>query len=134
MKGSSKALIWVLLVFLVGAAFGGVTTFLIVRARILANLGANAGGEDRLPRREGLILRQMLRQLDLTPRQEVEVRRILEDTRLKYQEIQRGRAEQLRQERRRTLDEIRKLLDPAQEEKLDEFLLRLGKRRDRLRE
>lgn len=130
MKSSSKALIWVVLVFLVGAAFGGTLTFILIRSRLAAV--TKISERTQQTRREG-ILREMLRRLDLDPEQETQVRRILEDTHARYEDIEKSKIQQLRQERRQTLRQIRQLLRPEQKQKLDAFLKELARRRKRHR-
>ncbi len=121
MKSSSKAILWVLLVFVVGAGVGGTLTLLIVRARLIS-VGLIDPNQRRGQLREGVAFRQMLRQLDLDPQQEESVRAILQEARRGYQQAEKDKNQRLRQERRRTLAEIRKLLNPEQQRKLDSFL------------
>lgn len=121
MKSSSKALLWVLLVFVVGVGVGATATFLVVRARLI-NAGVIDPSQRRGQLREGSAFRQMLSQLDLDAEQETAVRAILQETRRGYVRIEKEKNQKLRLERRQAIQEIRRLLNPEQQAKLDEFL------------
>ncbi len=141
MRTSSRALIWVVLVFAAGILFGTALTLIIVRPN--RSLGADipatpppqidSPAESQPlspagPRREQLT-RRLLRQLQLDATQEESVRKILEESRLRQQAVNRDRQQELVRIRRRTLREIHAVLQPEQQERLEQLLRRLNRRR-----
>ncbi|MFQ5741167.1 MAG: hypothetical protein ACE5JX_19360 [Acidobacteriota bacterium] len=127
MKGSSKAVLWVLLVFVIGAAFGTTATFLLIRSRILAQ-GLGVGNPLIRPP-DGRLFKRMLRRLDLDTEQERQIRQTLEQSRARYRVVGRETNGRLKEIRRETLSQIRSVLRPDQVLKLNNFLLRLNQRR-----
>lgn len=126
MKSVNKAALWVLLVFLVGAAFGGALSFFWLDQRTkLENQG-----RARFPRDRSGALNRMLRNLDLDPEQEKQVRKILESAGNQQREIHRQNNQRLRKNRRQTLTAVQDVLKPAQQRKLREFMQQLQRRRN----
>ncbi len=127
MKGSSKALLWVILVFATGAIFGSVTSFLVVKNRA-AGIEERSRSSRPNSSREQRFLQRMMGQLDLDAEQEEEMRAILERNRERVKQIEGERHKSIRRLRRETMREIKAVLRPEQQEKLDDFLKRLRRR------
>ncbi len=72
----------------------------------------------------------MLRNLDLDPEQEKQVRKILESAGNQQREIHRQNNQRLRKNRRQTLTAVQDVLKPAQQRKLREFMQQLQRRRN----
>ncbi len=127
MKGSTKAILWVILVFATGAIFGSVVSFLAVKNRVVETVNRSRGpGPDTT--REQRFLQRMLRQLDLDSEQEKEMRVILERSRQRVKSLEGDQRQRLRQVRHETMREIRGVLRPEQQDKLEDFLKRLRHR------
>jgi hypothetical protein len=123
MKTSSKAVIWILIVFLTGILFGGTVTFLILWTgpHPLA-FGFMGKPGFRPPRPPEEVLRSMADRFDLDEEQQKKLLVILEESRDQF----RLHSETTRQEfiriRESARSRIRAILEPHQVEKLDEFL------------
>ncbi len=81
-----------------------------------------------LDRRE-VLTRRIMRFLQLDAAQRIEVRRILEESRLRQQRARRFRPEELPRIRRETLQQIRAVLRPGQRVRLQRILRRLQQER-----
>ena len=133
MTNRTKAVFWIIFVFLSGSFVGGVLTHVLVRP---AHFHAGVGPDRRPPARESgqarrngsRFLQRLDQALDLDPDQEAEVRRIVETTRERF----RGAAEEAsrmhREIRKQARNQIRALLRPEQVEKFDEMIRRKDRR------
>ena len=133
MTNRTKAVFWIIFVFLSGSFVGGVLTHVLIRP---AHFHAGGGPDRRPPAREpgqarrngSRFLQRLDQALDLDPDQETEVRRIVETTRKKF----RGAAEEAsrmhRAIRKQARNQIRALLRPEQVEKYDEMTRRKDRR------
>lgn len=133
MTNRTKAVFWIIFVFLSGSFVGGVLTHVLIRpAHFHAGGGPDRRHSAREPgrsRRNGSrFLRHLDQALALDPDQEAQVRRVLEATREKF----RGAAEEAsrmhREIRKQAGDQIRALLRPEQAEKFDEMTRRMDRR------
>ncbi len=146
MQNSSKALLWVLLVFLIGTAFGAAVVKLSQRSRLVADSESPAvRARDAVPPRPnrdnlqgnragglGLAsgaLERMLNRLDMNPNQASRAREILEVARADYVHADQRRNQQQRQVRQRALRELRAILNPGQRRRLRQFLNQLQRGR-----
>ncbi|MDA2923830.1 hypothetical protein MYX65_04085 [Acidobacteria bacterium AH-259-L09] len=123
MKSRSKAILWVLLVFLVGVVFGGTLTFLGVQAR-LSEASDSPGWrhETRSKQPPERSVNHLAELLDLDASQKSELRRILEQSRQHFLEANREAKKQSRAIRLETRKQIRAILQPAQIAAFEEFL------------
>lgn len=147
MRSSTKALLWVLLVFLIGAVFGAAVVRLSQRARLGADGRSARGVEMRSPevpsspRPSGQnpgqgrpwqvsqnVLQRMLSGLEMDEAQTAEARLILERARSDYHRIEQRRMQQQRMIRQRALRELREILTPRQRRQLRQFLNQLRER------
>lgn len=133
MTNRTRAVCWIIFVFLAGSFVGGVLTHVLIRP---AHFHAG-GGPDRRhsvrepgrPRRNGSrFLRHLDQALDLDPDQEVQVRRILETTRKSFREAAEEAGKMHREIRNHAGNQIRALLRPEQVEKFDEMTRRMDRR------
>ena len=129
MTNRTKAVFWIIFVFLAGSFVGGALSYVLIRP---AHFHAG-GGPDRRPsarepgqpRRNGSRFFQRLDQaLDLDPDQETQVRRIVEKTRKTFREAAEEAARMHREIRKQARNQIRALLRPEQVEKYDEMTRR----------
>lgn len=75
------------------------------------------------------LLRQLDRELTLTPAQREQVETILRETRQEFGRLREEVGPRFREIRERSRARIREVLDPAQREKFDAFSTRWGERR-----
>ena len=136
MTNRTKAVFWIIFVFLAGSFVGGALSYALIRPAHF-----HAGGDtDRRPAgtRAGTalaatgsrFLQRLDRALDLDPEQEVQVRRIVEATRKSFREAADEASRMHRKIRKQARNQIRDLLKPEQVEKYDE-MIRLKDRRFR---
>lgn len=127
MKPRAKALAWLIAVFLIGAGLGSIATVSVARSGILPGLigQTQQEGSSRKSSREGFAER-LIHELNLDSTQEARVRAILEDSREKLKELYQSRRQRHNEIRKQAIDEIRAILNPPQQERLDAFLQRLS--------
>ena len=133
MTNRTRAVFWIIFVFLAGSFVGGVLTHVLIRPAHF-----HAGGppdqrpsarEPGKPRRNGSRFVQHLdRALDLDADQEVQVRQIVETTRKSFREAAEKAGRMHREIRSQARDQIRVLLRPEQVEKFDEMNRRMERR------
>ena len=119
-----KAAVWVAIVFLLGAALGGMIGYGYAHRSVAA---ANAPLPE--PARRAQRVEQMTRELSLTSDQAKQLDAILmqwhADVKMMHQQSD-AQMEQLRQKKR---NEIRAILTPEQKPKFEEFLTKLDAER-----
>ncbi len=120
-----RAILLVLLVFVLGIALGAVGTYLVAGRRVA---GASAEHVSHKARRARL-LEQLTRELQLTNDQQKQLDAILTDTQSKYRALHDQIAPQSEQVRQRGREQIRGILTPAQKPKFEEFLRQLDEER-----
>ncbi len=119
-KTKVKAIAGVLIVFLLGALFGALGTGLFIRHKFREFTEGKASFQK-------FFMRRLTRELKLTDEQESEVRKILEQTGVEIRQFLRdshGAFEKIMQRRNTQLKEI---LTPGQQKKLDEMFERIQK-------
>lgn len=134
MKSRSKAILWVLLVFLVGVVFGGTLTFLGVQARLSEasdSPGWRREAHRKQPPERGV--NHLAELLDLDESQKSELRQILEQSRQHFVEANRQNKKRFRAIRLETRKQIRAILQPAQIAAFEEFLKKKEQDRQRHR-
>lgn len=140
----SKAILWILGVFLTGTVFGSTCAYLWVRSQTepipqgappppLSADSPERRDNRRGPRPEGEI-RAIAQALDLDDEQRTELRRIFQETKERYDGSQRQHWMQQRQIRQDMLRSIRSMLRSDQQTKLDDFLKAQQERFRRARE
>lgn len=130
MNGTSatrKAALWVGVVFLLGAALGGVLGYLFAHRYVVAAATTPLTEPERRARR----VEQLTKDLGLTSSQSQQLDAILSQIHAKYKAIHEQSDAQLAQEREKGRDEIRAILTPEQKPKFEEFLHRLDEERKR---
>jgi hypothetical protein len=123
MKTTSKAVIWILVVFLTGILFGGVLTLLVLRTGPLPPVFGFMGKEGfRPPRPPEEVLRSMAERFDLDEQQQKELLVILEESRDQLRLHSEKTRKEFTRIRESARNQIRSVLQPHQLEKFDEFL------------
>ena len=133
MTNRTKAVFWIVFVFLAGSFIGGAVTYVAVRP---AHFHAGGGPDQGPPAREGgkprrngsRFLRRLDQALDLDPDQEVQVRRIVEATRKSFREAADEASRKHRKIRSQARNRIRSLLRSEQVEKYDGMIRRKDRR------
>ncbi|MDA2913708.1 hypothetical protein MYX77_07085 [Acidobacteriia bacterium AH_259_A11_L15] len=111
--GSRRAVVYLLLVFLLGFAGGGLASYWAAKAGWFHRFGA--GGE-RGP------LKWLTRELDLTPEQQEQLKPILDKTGQEYFLLYEKVRPEFEQVRQQTREKIRALLTPEQRARFEELV------------
>jgi Spy/CpxP family protein refolding chaperone len=125
-SATRKAAFWVGLVFLLGAALGGVLGYLSAH-RTASAASAPASEPERRARR----VEQLTRELSLTPAQSQQVDAILLQRHAESKVIRDQTDAQIDQVRQKGRQQIREILTPEQKPKFEEFLKQLDEERRR---
>ncbi len=126
---SRKAMVLVLLVFVLGIALGALGTYL-AGAKVW---GAKIEGHNHRDKRARM-MEQLTRELTLTPDQQKQLDAILTDIKGKYRALHEQTAPQFEQVRQQGREQIRAILTPQQRPKFEEFLRRLDEERKKEKE
>lgn len=113
MMGSRRAVLYLVLVFLLGFVLGALATHWATRAGVLASVFRS---EERGP------LEWLTRELDLTPEQQKQLGPILDEAGTQYYAIFEPVRPQYEQVRQQTRNKIRALLTPQQRVKFEELV------------
>lgn len=125
MIGSRRAVVYLLLVFLLGFAGGGLAGYWGAKAGWFHRFGA--GGE-RGP------LKWLTRELDLTPEQQEQLEPILDKTGQEYFRLYEKVRPEFKQVRQEAREKIRALLTPEQRVRFEELVREIEKREAKARE
>jgi len=125
-SATRKAAFWVGLVFLLGAALGGVLGYLSAHRTASA---ANAPVSE--PERRARRVDQLTRELSLTPAQSQQVDAILLQRHAESKAIRDQTDAQIDQVHQKGRQQIREILTPEQKPKFEEFLKQLDEERRR---
>jgi Spy/CpxP family protein refolding chaperone len=123
-KGSRKAVLLVLLVFVLGIALGGVSVYLLT-SRVHAARTQPAG------RKKVHTVAMFTRDLNLNADQEKQIEKILSDTRARYAALHDRLDPEYEQVRQEGRERIRQVLTPEQRPKFEELLRQMDKDRPR---
>jgi Spy/CpxP family protein refolding chaperone len=125
-SATRKAAFWVGVVFLLGAALGGVLGYLSAHRTASASNAPRSEPERRAHRVE-----QLTRELSLTPVQSQQVDAILLQRHAESKAIRDQSDAQIDQVHQKGRQQIREILTPEQKPKFEEFLKRLDEERKR---
>ncbi len=123
--GTRRAVVYLLLVFLLGFAGGGLAGYWGAKAGWFHRFGS--GGE-RGP------LKWLTRELDLTPEQQEQLEPILDKTGQEYFRLYEKVRPEFEQVRQQTREKIRALLTPEQRVRFEELVREIEKREAKARE
>ena len=126
-----KAALWVLVIFVLGAALGGVFGYFYGHRGTVAAAAPPLSEPERRARR----LDQLTHDLGLTDAQRQQMDALLLQIHTEYKSIREENRKQLEaqteQERQKSRDQIRAILTPEQKPKFEDFLRRLDEERKR---
>jgi Spy/CpxP family protein refolding chaperone len=120
-----RAALWVAVVFLLGAALGGMLGYTFAHRSVSANARLSAQ-QKRTQKVE-----QLTREVGLTPEQAQQLDGILEEIHAEYKALHQQSDAQVDEARQRGRNKIRAILTPEQRPKFEEFLKRMDEERKR---
>ena len=119
-RGSRKAALLVILVFVLGIALGGAGTYVVTDRVQAARLQSpHPGG----------LMSAMIKDMNLTAEQQTQIEAILSDTRAEYATIRKQADPQYEQARQSGRQRIRQVLTPEQGPKFEDMLRKLDEER-----
>ena len=121
-----KAALWVGVVFLLGAALGGLLGYVFAHR----SYAASAAPMSDLARRTEKVQR-MTQELGLTPVQSQQLGEIIKQIQGEYRSIRQKTEPEIDQARQRGRERIREILTPEQKPKFEEYMKRLDEERKR---
>jgi esterase/lipase len=121
-----KATVWLAIVFVLGAALGGVFGYYFAHRSYASERTVLSAEARRAQRRE-----KLTREVQLTPDQQKQVIAILDQSQVEYKAIHDVMDPRIEAVRQKTRDQIRGLLSADQKPKFEEFLRRMDEERKR---
>ncbi len=129
MNGTSatrKAALWVGVVFLLGAALGGMLGYVFAHRVIAAAPPQMTEAEKRAQK-----MQRLTQELNLSPDQQKQLDAIMTSVQAQYKAIHQSTDPQINEARLKGREQIRAILTPEQKPKFEEFLKRLDEERKR---
>ena len=129
MNGTSatrKAALWVGVVFLLGAALGGMLGYVFAHRVIAAAPPQMTEAEKRAQK-----VQRLTQELNLSPDQQKQLDAIITSVQAQYKAIHQSTDPQINEARLKGRELIRAILTPEQKPKFEEFLKRLDEERKR---
>jgi len=121
-----KATLWLAIVFVLGAALGGVLGYAFAHRSYAAEKPAMSAEARRAQKRA-----QLAREVGLSGDQQKQVTAILDQAQVEYKAVHEAMDPQIEAIRQKNRDKIRELLTPEQKPKLEQFLRKLDEERKR---
>jgi Spy/CpxP family protein refolding chaperone len=121
-----KATLWLAIVFVLGAALGGVLGYAFAH-RTYASAPVPMSAEARKAQKR----EQLTREVGLSAEQQQQVVAILDAAQVEYKSVHAVMDPQMDAIRQKSRDKIRALMTPEQKPKLEEFLRKLDEERKR---
>jgi len=122
-SATRKAAFWVGIVFLLGAALGGVLGY------VFAHRSYAAPAPLTEAQKTSQKVQRLTNELNLTPEQQKQLDEILTDVQAQYKAIHASTEPQIDATRQKGRDRIRAVLTPEQKPKFEEFLKRIDEER-----
>jgi Spy/CpxP family protein refolding chaperone len=119
-----KAVLWIVAVFVLGIALGGVSGYVFAH-RVLAAPPAQLSDEAKRHQKVAVLTAE----LSLTPEQQTQIDAIFIDTSGQFQSIHKQSDAQFEVVRQKARDRIRAVLTPEQLPKFEEYLRKLDEER-----
>jgi Spy/CpxP family protein refolding chaperone len=119
-----KAAFWVGVVFLLGAALGGMLGYVFAHHTAMAAPAQLTDAQKRAQKVD-----RLTQELNLTPSQQAQLDTILTSVQGEYKVIRQSTEPQIDQARQKGREQIRAILTPEQKPKFEEFLKRLDEER-----
>jgi Spy/CpxP family protein refolding chaperone len=122
-SATRKAALWVGLVFLLGAALGGVL------GNVFGVHARNAPPQLTEVERRAQKVQRLTQELNLTPDQQKQIEAIIASVQAQYKAIHQSTEPQIDEARQKGREQIRAILTPEQKPKFEDFLRRLDEER-----
>ena len=122
-SATRKAALWVGLVFLLGAALGGVL------GNVFGVHARNAPPQLTEVERRAQKVQRLTQELNLTPDQQKQIEAIIARVQAQYKAIHQSTEPQIDEARQKGREQIRAILTPEQKPKFEDFLRRLDEER-----
>jgi Spy/CpxP family protein refolding chaperone len=126
MSATRKAALWVGVVFLLGAALGGMLGFVFAHHTAMAAPTQMTDAEKRAQR-----VQRLTQELNLTPDQQRQLDTIIASVQAEYKAIRQSTEPQIDQARQKGREQVRAILTAEQKPKFEEFLKRLDEEKKR---
>jgi flagellar basal body-associated protein FliL len=123
-----KAALWVGLVFLLGAALGGMTGYVFAHQKYAVT---NAAAPPSDAARRAQKVQELTSRVDLTPEQSQQVDAVIADVQLQMKTIRKTLDPQLGEVREKGRERIRAILSAEQRPKFEEFIRKMDAERKR---
>jgi len=121
-----KAGLWLAVVFVLGAALGGVLGYAFAHRSYASERTVLSAEAKRAQRRE-----QLTRDVELTPEQQKQVAAVLDQAQTEYKAVHDVMDPQIEAVRQKTREKLRSLLAPEQKPKLEGFFRQIDEERKR---
>lgn len=121
-----KAALWVGVVFLLGAALGGMLGYVFAHHTALAAPGQMTDTEKRAQK-----VQRLTQELNLAADQQKQLETIIASIQVQYKAIHQSTEPQINEVRQKGREQIRAILTPEQKPRFEEFLKRLDEERKR---
>ena len=126
MSATRKAALWVGVVFLLGAALGGMLGYVFAHHTAMAAPAQMTDADKRAQK-----VQRLTQELNLTTDQQKQLDAIIASVQADYKAIHQSTEPQIDQARQKAREQIRAILSPEQKPKFEEFLKRLDEERKR---
>jgi Spy/CpxP family protein refolding chaperone len=121
-----KAALWVGVVFLLGAALGGMLGYVFAHHTAMAAPAQMTDSEKRAQK-----VQRLTQELNLSPDQQKQLDTIMASVQAQYKAIHQSTDPQINETRQKGREQIRAILTPEQKPKFEEFLKRIDEERKR---
>lgn len=125
-SATRKAALWVGIVFLLGAALGGMLGYVFAHRVIAAAPQQMNDAEKRAQK-----VQRLTQELNLNPDQQKQLDAIMISVQAQYKAIHQSTDPQINEARQKGREQIRAILTPEQKPKFEEFLRQLDEERKR---
>jgi Spy/CpxP family protein refolding chaperone len=125
-SATRKAALWVGVVFLLGAALGGMIGYVFARHTALAAPPQMTEAAKRAQK-----VQRLTQELNLSPDQQKQLDAIMASVQAQYKAIHQSTDPQINEARQKGREQIRAILTPEQKLKFEEFLKRIDEERKR---
>jgi Spy/CpxP family protein refolding chaperone len=126
MSATRKAALWVGVVFMLGAALGGMLGYVFAHHTAMAAPAQITDAEKRAQK-----VQRLTQELNLTAEQQKQLEAIIASVQAEYKAIHQSTDPQIDQARQKGREQIRAILTPEQKPKFEEFLKRMDEERKR---
>ena len=123
-EATRKAAFWVGVVFLLGAALGGMLGYVFAHHTTMAAPAQMTDAQKRAQK-----VQRLTQELSLSPPQQTQLDAIMTSVQAEYKAIHQSTDPQIDQARQKGREQIRAILTPQQKPKFEEFLKRLDEER-----